>query len=178
MMNKKIQKLFYRLFPYFLPKDEVQVPSNILSVIKYRNMGCLIGENTLMYGNVVLGRSGKDPISIGKNCVLVNCTILGHDASTNVALNIIKSPAIPVVIEDDCFIGYGAIILMGVTVGKGSIVGAGAIVTSDVSPGTVVAGNPAREICTVPELVESRRALASEHPEYFREQPISSDKSN
>jgi acetyltransferase-like isoleucine patch superfamily enzyme len=177
-MNKKIKKLFYRLFPSFLPKDEIQVPTNILSVIKYRNRGCLIGENTLMYGNVVLGRGGKDPISIGKNCVLVNCTILGHDASTNVTLGISKSPAIPVAIEDDCFIGYGAIILMGVTVGEGAIVGAGAVVTSDVFPGTVVAGNPAREICTVPELVGSRRALASEHPEYFRELPIPSNQSN
>jgi acetyltransferase-like isoleucine patch superfamily enzyme len=51
-----------------------------------------------------------------------------------------------VTIEDDCDIGMGAIILPGVTVGRGSIVGAGAVVTSDVEPYAVVAGVPARKI--------------------------------
>jgi acetyltransferase-like isoleucine patch superfamily enzyme len=60
---------------------------------------------------------------------------------------------------------------MGVTVGQGSIVGAGAVVTSDVPLGTVVAGNPARVICTVAELADRRKQLASEHPEYFPELP-------
>ncbi|RYY70023.1 MAG: sugar O-acetyltransferase, partial [Chitinophagaceae bacterium] len=52
-------------------------------------------------------------------------------------------------IEDDVWIGAGAIILQGVTVGKKSIVGAGAVVTKDVPPGVVVAGNPARIIKTL-----------------------------
>ena len=51
-----------------------------------------------------------------------------------------------VVVEDDCDIGMGAIILPGVTVGKGSQVGAGAVVTKDVAPYSVVAGVPARKI--------------------------------
>lgn len=50
----------------------------------------------------------------------------------------------PVVIEDDAWIGIGAIILKGVTIGRGARVGAGAVVTSDVPPGVMVAGNPAR----------------------------------
>ena len=49
----------------------------------------------------------------------------------------------PVVIEDDVFIGTRAIILKGVRIGKGAVVGAGAVVTRDVAPGAVVAGNPA-----------------------------------
>ena len=49
-----------------------------------------------------------------------------------------------VVIEDDVWIGIGAIILKGVRVGRGARVGAGAVVTSDVPPGATVAGNPAR----------------------------------
>lgn len=52
----------------------------------------------------------------------------------------------PVVIEDDADIGVGAIILPGVTIGKGAQVGAGAVVTRDVSEYTVVAGVPARII--------------------------------
>ena len=50
----------------------------------------------------------------------------------------------PVVIEDDVNIGVGAIILPGVRVGRGSRIGAGAVVTKDVAPGRVVAGVPAR----------------------------------
>lgn len=41
-------------------------------------------------------------------------------------------------------IGSGAVIMAGITIGEGALVGAGAVVTHDVSPGTVVAGNPAR----------------------------------
>lgn len=50
----------------------------------------------------------------------------------------------PVCIMDNCWIGQNAVILKGVTVGPNSIVGAGAIVTRDVPPSSIVAGNPAR----------------------------------
>ncbi len=50
----------------------------------------------------------------------------------------------PVVIEDDCDIGAGAVILPGVTIGRGSVIGAGSVVTKDVEPFSVVAGVPAR----------------------------------
>jgi acetyltransferase-like isoleucine patch superfamily enzyme len=49
-----------------------------------------------------------------------------------------------VVIEDDCDIGIGTIIMPGVTIGRGSQVGAGAVVTSDIEPYSVAAGVPAR----------------------------------
>jgi maltose O-acetyltransferase len=52
----------------------------------------------------------------------------------------------PITIEDNVWIGGGAIVLPGVTVGKNSVVGAGAVVTRDVPPNTVAVGNPARVI--------------------------------
>ena len=52
----------------------------------------------------------------------------------------------PVVIEDDVWIGIGAIILKGVTIGCGARIGAGAVITKDVPAGTSMAGNPARPI--------------------------------
>ena len=52
----------------------------------------------------------------------------------------------PVTIEDDVWIGGGAIILPGVTIGNGAVVGAGSVVTKDVPDNTVVAGNPAKII--------------------------------
>lgn len=57
----------------------------------------------------------------------------------------------PVVIEDDVWIGAGAIVLPGVTIGRGAIVGAGAVVTAPVPPFTIVGGVPARQIGTVPQ---------------------------
>ena len=52
----------------------------------------------------------------------------------------------PIIIEDDVWIGSRVIILPGVTVGKGSIIGAGSVVTKNVLPYTIVAGNPANVI--------------------------------
>jgi maltose O-acetyltransferase len=128
----------------------------------WRKRGIPIGENTCIYRDVVLSGGGSEPISIGKNCVLTGCSLIAHDASTNRQLGIkygMKSPSKPIIIEDDCFIGYSSIILMGVTIGKGSIVGAGSVVTKDVLPNSVVAGNPAKIICTVDELVSKRKKL-------------------
>ncbi|MBR0843869.1 acyltransferase [Bradyrhizobium liaoningense] len=50
----------------------------------------------------------------------------------------------PIVIEDDAWLGFGVVILKGVTIGAGAVVGARSVVTRDVAPNTVVAGNPAR----------------------------------
>lgn len=52
----------------------------------------------------------------------------------------------PITLGDDVWIGGGAIVLPGVSVGAGAIIGAGAVVTRDVAPGATVAGNPARPI--------------------------------
>ena len=52
----------------------------------------------------------------------------------------------PIVVEDDVWIGFGAVILPGVTIGRGSIVGSNAVVTRDVEPYTIVGGVPARVI--------------------------------
>jgi acetyltransferase-like isoleucine patch superfamily enzyme len=53
-----------------------------------------------------------------------------------------------VVIDDDAWIGAAVCVLKGVTIGKGAIVGAGSVVTNNVAPFTIVAGNPARPIAS------------------------------
>jgi acetyltransferase-like isoleucine patch superfamily enzyme len=50
------------------------------------------------------------------------------------------------VIGDDVFVGMEALVLKGVTIGDGAVVGAGAVVTQDVPPRAVVAGNPAQVV--------------------------------
>ncbi len=52
----------------------------------------------------------------------------------------------PIVVEDEVWIGYGAIITSGVRLGKGCVIGAGAVVTKDVPPYAIAAGNPAKVI--------------------------------
>lgn len=61
-------------------------------------------------------------------------------------LSLCRTYARPVTIEDNVWIGGGAILLPGVTIGKGSVVGAGSVVTRDVPPMCVAVGNPCRVI--------------------------------
>lgn len=56
----------------------------------------------------------------------------------------------PVVIADDVWIGAGAIVLPGVTIGEGAVIAAGGVVTANVPPHTVFGGVPARQIGSVP----------------------------
>jgi acetyltransferase-like isoleucine patch superfamily enzyme len=63
----------------------------------------------------------------------------------------------PITIRDNSFIGVNSIIMPDVAIGPDSIVGAGSVVTSDVPPNTVYAGNPARFICTYEEYLEKCR---------------------
>lgn len=96
----------------------------------------------------------KYDIVIGDNCVFApNVKFLsgGHDYSST-ALPITSSP---IYVEDYVWIGAGAIILQGVRIGTGGVVGAGSVVTHDVPPWTVWAGNPARQI-GIRKIMENR----------------------
>ncbi|RDA89461.1 hypothetical protein CP533_5662 [Ophiocordyceps camponoti-saundersi (nom. inval.)] len=114
---------------------------------------CDYGYNISIGDDVVIGRNctvnDVCQVKIGDNCVI----------GPNVSIFTASLPTDPkkrqggrggpqvgsaIAIEQDCWIGGGAIILAGRTIGKGSTVGAGSIVTKDVPPFTVVAGNPAR----------------------------------
>ena len=60
------------------------------------------------------------------------------------------APSQPIVLRDNVWIGFDVCVLPGVTIGEGSIVGARSVVTQDVAPYTIVAGNPARPIRELP----------------------------
>lgn len=98
------------------------------------NIGAVIGEKTMIDMNAVLGARA----TVGKNC---------HIGAGAVLAGVLEPPSKqPVIIEDDVLVGANAVVLEGVRVGKGAVVAAGAIVTEDVLPNTVVAGSPARVI--------------------------------
>ena len=166
-VSVKIFNLFFRR-----TFNEEQTMKQIVE--DYRKKGVEIGENTYI-GGVVFGAGGRDPISIGNDCVLTGCTILGHDASPALFIPELQGTGLydrisltrKTVIKDQCFIGVNATILCGVTIGPRAIVGAGAVVTRDVPPGTVVAGNPARVICTIDEFIEKHKHQMNTHPEFY-----------
>lgn len=91
-----------------------------------------------------------------------NVSVLAHDASMKMHIGYTRIGN--VVIHNRVFIGAGSIILPGVTIGENSIVGAGSVVTKDVPPGVVAAGNPARVICSMEDFVNS-------HAEYLKTCP-------
>lgn len=111
------------------------------------NKGATIGQNTMVDMNAVVGSNAIIGDNVHVSAGVVIAGVLEPLASS------------PVVIEDDCFIGAGSVILSGIHIGKGAIVGAGSIVTKDVMPNTLVYGNPARLIAKVNEELRQKTAL-------------------
>ncbi len=101
-----------------------------------------------------------DHVFIGPNCsILTPLHPLCHeDRNTGVEYSA------PVTIEDNCWIGGNVTILPGVTIGHGSVIGAGAVVTKSVPPDSLAFGSPCR---VVRSITEADRL--SEHPELFAE---------
>lgn len=88
-------------------------------------------------------------ISIGRNCMIgpyCYITDANHGRATGALVKEQKMEAMPVVIEDDVWLGAGVIVLPGVRLGRGCVIGAGAVVTGDVPPEAVFAGVPAVRI--------------------------------
>jgi acetyltransferase-like isoleucine patch superfamily enzyme len=106
-----------------------------------------IGEGTWIGAFTVVDGSGG--LRIGKGCD-VSCGVQIYTHSTvrrcvsGRAYNVIDRE--PVVIGDHVFIGANAVIMMGVTIGDRSVIAAGAVVTGDIAPDTIVGGIPARSI--------------------------------
>jgi galactoside O-acetyltransferase len=118
-----------------------------------------IGDGTTVYSAVeVLVHGGA--VRIGRNCLITRASAIitgGHEFRRPDQLILEQGQAArDVRIGDDCWIGYRAIILGGVTVGDGAVVGAGAVLTKDVPTYAVVAGVPARLI--------GRRDAARDNP--------------
>jgi acetyltransferase-like isoleucine patch superfamily enzyme len=84
-----------------------------------------------------------DDVAVGANTVITDTDFhpLSYAARHSDPAD---GAVLPVTIEDDVFIGMNCLILKGVTIGQGSVVGAGSVVTREVPPHSIVAGNPAR----------------------------------
>ncbi len=109
----------------------------------YDPSGIQIGEDTVVGERATL--DGRGSLTIGNHVALAS-EVMIYNSQHDVQDEQFKPETKPVTIEDYVFIGPRAIVLPGVTIGRGAIVAAGAVVTKNVSPHTIVGGIPAREI--------------------------------
>jgi acetyltransferase-like isoleucine patch superfamily enzyme len=107
-----------------------------------------IGEHTYIGPYVCM--AGPGLIKIGKDCMIASHSSLyanNHifsDPNKRFREQGVSTKGI--VIEDDCWLGTGVRVLDGVTIGKGSVIGAGAVVTRDIEPYSIAVGVPAKVI--------------------------------
>lgn len=134
--------------------------------LKRHNILKEIGSNVYYYSRIF----PSDPklLKIHDNVVIAtNVRFLGHDRIDIMLSGILgvqyskKYGCIEIM--DNVFIGSDVVVLPGVKIGPNSIVGAGAVVTNDVLPGTTVGGSPARKISSFDSLIDKRKDVV--HPE-------------
>ncbi len=139
-----------RIEPGAVIREKVEIKEHaVIMMGAMINIGAVIGERTMVDMNVVIGGRG----TIGADC---------HIGAGAVIAGVIEPPsADPVIIEDGVVVGANAVILEGVRVGKGAVVAAGAVVTQDVAPNTVVAGMPAKAIKTLDERTKGKTEIVA-----------------
>lgn len=149
---KLIKELVYRLRGEYTTEKLVR-------------MGMKVGKNFGRLNGVILDPSHCWLIEIGDNVTIApRVHVLCHDASTKRFLNYTKIGR--VTIGDNVFIGAESVVLPGVTIGNNVIVGANSTVTHDIPDGTVVAGSPAKPICTIEEYLEKEKMRMKQSPCY------------
>lgn len=168
-LSKYVSLILYYGFATYLPKSNRPYAFKLTKPIRYlicKNIFEFCGKNVNIERRAYFG-DGKG-IFIGNNSTIgVNCKIqrnvkIGNDVmmgedviiitnthkfdDCNIPMRIQGSKILPVTIEDDIWIGSRVFILPGVKIGKGSIIGAGAVVTKDVPEYSIIGGIPAKLI--------------------------------
>lgn len=137
-------------------------------------------ENTRIMPNVHIINSPSEKVIIKKYCeIAANTTFV-----TNSHVSTLKIPQFllgpshindksqDIIVEEDCWIGTGAILLPGAHLGRGCIVGAGSIVNKEIPPYAVVVGTPTKIIAvkfSIPQIIEHEKALYVEKERLSKE---------
>lgn len=112
------------------------------------NTGCtfidcnriIIGDNVLIAPNVQI-YTATHPVELDERLAPVE--------TENGLIRQRRTFALPVTIEDGCWLGGGVIVLPGVTIGHGSVIGAGSVVTKSIPPNSLAVGNPCRVVRSI-----------------------------
>lgn len=124
-----------------------------INIKKLKENGLKVGSNFSYGSGCFIDPSHCFLIKIGDNVVFSSKVhVLAHDASTKKYTGYTKIGLVNIC--DDVFIGANSTILPNVTIGKGSIVAAGSVVTKSIPPGEVWAGVPAKKIYNVEEYLD------------------------
>lgn len=167
-MKNKFALMFYYSFVYHLPNTKFCAIFNRFRVWYISKvLKIMLFHSETIFENGVYISDGKN-VSIGMHChinervfiqgaKIGNFVMIAPDVSilnnthsySNLCIPMIKQELISdsnPVIEDDVWIGRNVIILHGITIGKGSIIGAGSVVTKNVEPFSIMGGVPAKKI--------------------------------
>ena len=167
--GQAIKKILNRIYNYYLDLKVSllwclgYIPSHIFRKLLFKLAGVSIGpKSTIHIGarfyqpkNISIGKGtiigdhatldGRAQLTIG-NHVDIASGVMIFNSQHDIHSEDMRPEEKPVIIEDYVFIGPRSIILPGITIKKGAIIAAGAVVTKDVSEKTIVGGVPAREI--------------------------------
>ena len=128
-------------------------------------MGMKVGKNVWGLSGCTIDHSACWLIEIGDNVVFApQVYLLVHDTSTKKIVGYTRVAKLK--IGNNCFIGARAFIMPGVKIGENSIVGSNSVVTKDVPANVLVAGNPAKIICTLEEYQKKIKENFETSPKY------------
>ena len=135
--SNEYKSLLDKLIPNRGKNTDIRTPINGVNLGKVK-----VGNNVvIMNGSLMMASGGitiEDNTMLAANVQLISNN---HDLDERAIIT-----CLPIHIKKNCWIGAGATILRGVTIGENSVVGAGSVVTKDVPDNVIVAGNPAKII--------------------------------
>lgn len=140
-----------RIWKCFLYKVVLRFPYSKTRCLAMRLLGHKVGLDVYFPSDITITQNFTsqtyhlylgDRVSIAPKCIF----ILMSQPNSSKIRSIIPCHDGDIIIEHDAWIGAGSILLPGIHIGEGAIVGAGAVVTKDVLPYSIVAGNPAKII--------------------------------
>ena len=146
----------------------------------YSPKNLFIYENTLLSHDTCIINSKREKVIIKKHTGIAARTTFvtnNHVSTVSIPFSLlapshINDKSADIIVEEDCWIGTGAIILAGVHLGRGSIVGAGSIVNKEIPPYAVVVGCPAKIIAVkfaISQIIEHEKTLYPENERFSHE---------
>jgi acetyltransferase-like isoleucine patch superfamily enzyme len=141
-------------------RNSIGVNQKVIIKTVAKNAEIVIGDNVGISGATI---SSSLSIYIGDNTMIGSGVLITDSDAHSIHPELRKeskyASSKPIVIENNVFIGARSIILKGVTIGNGSVIGAGSVVTRDIPPMTIAAGNPARIISSISDIKKYRDIL-------------------